>query len=165
MSTLTEGKFKARARKEPWALSESSKGTPQVTANFEITTEGYQGESMPWYGYLSEGAADRTIESLRYMGWKGDNLTQLDNLDANEVELVIANEEYEGKTSLRIQWVNRLGVTAAPMAADKAKVFAAAMQARIRALDAAGGRKRSNGTPPGRAPEPPPHTDGDAPPF
>lgn len=155
-----------RAKAKSWALIESQKGTPGVAVEF-VLVDG--GEDITWDGWLSDGAFDRTLESLRYCGFKGENLEDLQGLDANEVELVIEPETYEGKTKLKVQWVNRPGGIAArsKMAPDKVKSFAAQMRDRIRALGAEPGVKRqaapkANGGPPARQ-EPPPLEDKDIP--
>lgn len=148
---MQDGIYKGRAR--TWALAESpEKKTPEVAVEFEFTSPGFEGQSSTWHGYLSEKAFDRTIESLRICGWTGDDLADLAGLDTNEVNLVVKNEEYNGKTYPKIQFVNRPGGLAVkePMAPDKAKSFAASMRSRIRAIDAANGRKAkpANGTRP-----------------
>jgi hypothetical protein len=164
--------YKAKAAE--WALGETASGKEQVAVAFNILTPDAQENRLTWYGYFSDGAVDRTLESLRICGWQGDDLTDLTGLDANEVELVVEDEEYpegSGKWRAKVQWVNRSGGLAlkAPLAGDKAKAFAASMRERIRALDAANGKRVSNGAPKQspsmRAPEPPPLTDADNLPF
>lgn len=167
---LSNGKYRAKAKE--WTLGEAGdKGTPEVAVYFVFTDSELAGQGITWHGFLTDAAADRTIQSLRYCGWTGDDLSNLTGLDANEVELVIENETYEGKTYLRVQWVNKPGGLAvkAPMTGDKAKAFAASMRDRIRALDAAGGVKRqpaaAKNSRPAQSgpPEPPPLTDADIP--
>ncbi len=62
---------------------------------------------------------ERSIESLQYCGWVGDDLSEfsdkgLHGLDKNEVEIVVELEEYTDKegnprVSPKVQWVNRAG--------------------------------------------------------
>lgn len=166
-----KGKYKGRAK--TWGLGETSKGDPQVAVEFTIPVEGGDPALRTWYGYFTDKTADRTIESLRTCGWKGDDLSDLTGLDANEVELVIDEEEYpvgSGKMRDKVEWINKLSsgaILKTPMSEDKAKSFAAQMKARIRAFDAAGGKKttaqKSNGSAAPASPEPPPISDADLP--
>jgi hypothetical protein len=156
------------AKATEWALGESSSGKEQVVVSFHVLTPDAQEQRLTWYGYFTEKTADRTLESLRHCGWTGDDLTDLTGLDANEVQLVVEDEEYEGKVTAKVQWVNKAGGLAlkAPLAPDKAKAFAASMRDRIRAMDAAGGVRKPSAAPKPAslaAPEPPPHSDADLP--
>lgn len=166
-----------RARAASWGLGESSTGKEQVAVEFRISTENADVQSLTWYGYFTEATADRTLESLRYCGWTGDDLLNLEGLDANEVDLVIEDEEYNGQVRPKVQWVNKPGGLAltSPLTGDRAKAFAASMKEKIRALDASKGvrksaapaQQRSAAKPaPSRGgavpPEPPPHTDADS---
>lgn len=168
---IPDGKYRGKAKSGVPQLIESAKGTPGVAVEMVFTAPEMAGALLGWTGWLSDGAFDRTVESLRHMGWTGTDLDQITGLDTNEVELVVQAEEYEGKKYPRIQFINRIGSPlGVPMTADKAKTFAAAMRDRIKALDAAGGRKPAprtsrpvNGTPPSGPPEPPPLTDKDIP--
>jgi len=97
---------KARARE--WALGMSSTGKEQIAILFDLVGEhGEQFQSITWFGYFTDNTVDRTLDSLRHCGWDSDSLAELDNLNANEVELVIGEEEYDGKTRTRVLWVNR----------------------------------------------------------
>lgn len=158
------------ARAEQWGIGETDSGKPQVAVGFQILTEGADPGYITWHGYFTEKTADRTIESLRLCGWQGDDLTELTdsnpaaNLSANEVELVIEDETYEGKTRAKVQWVNRPGgalALKAPLVGDKLKAFAAEMRQNIRAFDAAKGVKRPAARPQSSTP-PPPHIGDDA---
>lgn len=166
------------ARAEQWGIGETDGGKPQVAVGFQILTEGADLSYITWHGYFTEKTTERTIESLRLCGWAGDDLTEIAesnpaaNLGANEVELVIEDETYDGKTRAKVQWVNRIGgalALKAPLAGDKLKAFAAEMRGTIRGLDASAARKpapRSAARPtPGiEAPNgPPAHTDDDIP--
>lgn len=157
-----------RARATSWVLGETSTGKEQVAVEFSLTDPELQGERIAWYGFFTEKTFERTIESLRACGWTGDNLEDLSGLDANEVDLVIEQETYEGKTTPRVRWVNRpgaIGVKTA-LAPEKAKTFAAKMKAQIRAFDASQGKKaapasssapaKSKARQPVLSPEPPP---------
>lgn len=134
-----------RAKAKTWGLGESGTGKEQVAVEFDVLTEGAAEKNLVWYGYFTDATLERTIESLRYMGWKGDDPSDgLPGLDANEVDIVVEDEEYEGKTYAKVQWVNRPGGLAlkAPLSEEKAKAFGASMRERIRAIDASKGERK-----------------------
>jgi|GEM_PF-1281403 len=169
--------FRAKARAGHWGLGVTGSGKDQVAVLFDISTEGADVKDITWYGYFTEATFERTIEALRHCGWEGDDLSNLQGLDAHEVDLVIEDEEYNGSIAPKVQFVNRPGGLAlsAPMGVEKTKAFAASMRDRIRAIDASKGVRKAAATPatapkpaprpaPQRAgpPEPPPHTDADS---
>lgn len=168
----TAGTYKAKAIEV--MLGESrTKRTPFVGVKFRITDGEFAGQVIKWEGYLSETMggrskktpAERTIESLQYCGWTGDDLGAfasgaLHGLDTNEVELVVEMEDYEDREtgeqrqSAKVQWVNRPGggVQFAGEAVDAAKAKAFGAKFRGLALKL----KAQNGALPNGAKAPPP---------
>ena len=85
-------------------------GTHQIAVTCEIIdvdSEGVEhgtGEEITWIGSFTDKTTARTIESLGHLGWLGDDLSELANLDAagcanllrESVDLVCEPEEYEG---------------------------------------------------------------------
>lgn len=119
-----------RARALDMQLGTASTGTEQVAVEFELLDEPHVGMRVPWYGYFTDASAERTMESLRIAGWKSDDLTDKSGLGETEVSLKIGPEPYQGKTTTKVQFVNRLGGIAmkTPMVGDAAKAFAAKMK-------------------------------------
>lgn len=161
-----------RSKAHDWTLGEHGDGG-MVAVSFKAKdTDGLE-KFMQWRGFFTEKTAERTIESLRAMGFEGDDISTLaergGGLDKNEVELVVEDEEYEGKTYARVQFINkpRGAAVKTPLVGDKAKAFAASLKAKFHAHDAAAGKRVSTkpGTaaPQGGPPEPPPLTDADLP--
>jgi hypothetical protein len=148
------------ARATLWDLGETSTGKEQVAVEFIIMTPDADLRRVTWFGYFTDDTIDRTIESLRIMGWTGNDLSDLQGLDANEVELVVEDETYEGKTRAKVRWVNRPGGLAlkAPLSVDRKKAFAASMRDRIKTFDA------TAGTPKPKSDKPRPATRGNPPP-
>lgn len=150
-----------RARATLWDLGETSTGKEQVAVEFVILTEGADVERITWFGYFTEDTVDRTIESLRICGWTGTDLAELQGLEANEVELVIEDDTYEGKTRAKVRWVNKPGGLAlkAPLSGERKKAFAATMRDRVKAFDASAGAPKPKATtaPRNGAGRPPPH--------
>src|SRR5579862_677136 len=105
---LSPGYYRARAIE--WALGKTDKGNRQVAVRFQtFDDEDRPGEAITWYGYFTEKTAERTLESLQHCGWTGDDITDLSGIERNEVQLVVENEEYEGKVHARVAWVNLPG--------------------------------------------------------
>lgn len=117
--------------------------TKQVLIYFRITTEGpFAGHVVPWFGYFSKDSARRTVESLRYCGFKGESLMALDSQPLDqEVQLQIETDSYENekgetKTRSRVAWVNSLGAGAMklkdPMREEDLRTFDAMMRDSLR---------------------------------
>lgn len=127
---LAKGKYRARAAGYEWGKS-PGKGTRQVVVDFELADEAHKGEHINWIGYVTPNTQERLLESLRICGWKGDDITDLQGLGDNEVELVVDHETYEGSTYARVQFVNRIGSgfkMKTPMSDAEKKAFAAEMR-------------------------------------
>lgn len=164
---MMQRKYLARAK--DWALSETKNGTEQIAVYFEISTPEADIPAITWFGFFTDKTWERTIESMRICGWTGSDLTKIEGLDANEVELVIEDEEHEGRVRPKVRWVNKPGGIAikAPLSGDKAKAFAAVMAQKIKALDASAPKPAGKPAPKKPAPHigtaggPPPLTDDD----
>ncbi len=85
-------------------LGYTSKGTPQYAVVFQKESK----ETITWYGYMTDASAERTLESLRYCGWRGmgPGAVTVDDLP-EEVEIVVDDEEYNGEVYSRVKWVNQ----------------------------------------------------------
>lgn len=166
---IADGVYRARAIQA--ALGQASTGSTQVAVEFDILTEGMEGQHITWFGYFTDATFERTVEALRTCGWQGDDLSDLAGVDANEVDIVVEQEEYNGKVSAKVKWINKPGGMAlkAPMSTDQAKQFASEMKGRILSLRKGGGAKPAAKHAPrpatGRTAEPPPHSDTDRPPY
>jgi len=100
------------ARAVEWDLGISGTGSEQVAVRFKVNEDdnpAFAGRSYTWYGYFSDKALDRTLESLRIMGWKSDSIAELDGLGDNDVSLALGEEfnEQTGETFLRVKFVNK----------------------------------------------------------
>ena len=128
---IPEGSYKARA--EDADLSETNAGNPQVAVLLRLISGGpaVEQQLITWYGSFTEKAIDRTLESLRYLGWKGDDLSNLQGVGTSEVTVVIEHgEDPEGKLRARVKWINSGGGLAVKkrMDAGGAKAFAEKMR-------------------------------------
>lgn len=126
---ISEGRHKARGIEA--ALGLTSKGSEQVAVLLEVTAGEHAGETITWYGYFTDKTYERTLESLRYLGWSTDDLADLAGIDQNEVSIQVEHEEDEsGKLHARVRWVNRAGGLAMKETMDDAaaRAFAARMR-------------------------------------
>lgn len=137
---LPEGKYSATPVEA--ALGESKAGKPQVAVLFRINGGAHDGESITWFGSFSKNLGQgtktpfqRTIEALRTCGWDGDDISELSSINEDKgvkVRLVVEHDEWEGKMSAKVKWVNRDGIgLATPMKTDKAKAFAASLRGEV----------------------------------
>lgn len=138
---IEEGTWKARAC--DGALGFTSKGTEQIAIDLQLLEGPNTGNHITWYGYFSEATFERTIESLRLLGWKSDDLSDLRGIDANEVSIVIEHEpDLQGEYRARVKWINGLGGVALKdrMDVGAAKAFAARMKGQVLAQKTAAPR-------------------------
>ncbi len=124
------------------ALGVAGTGKEQIAVLFETVAAGEESpHRITWYGYFTEATFDRTIESLRHLGWKGNDLS-IFGLGVpedchNEVEIVIDHQpDPNGNIRARVQWINSGGGLAMKSRMDEgqARAFAAKMKARIASL-------------------------------
>lgn len=141
-----------RARPIDAALGLTGTGKEQIGIMFEHAETG---ERITWYGYFTDGTFERTIESLRYIGWQGTDLTDfalgLPEGVANEVDIVVEDEEdqRDGTIRRKVRWVNSGGGVAVKdrLSEDQARSFAARMKQRIAASQAKAGVKPTSSRP------------------
>jgi hypothetical protein len=111
-------------------LSHTKDGKEQIVVKFAIVGGPHDGQSVDWTGFFTERTFDRTIQSLRYCGWRGDDIADLTGVDTHEVEIVVEHNEYNGKVYPRVAWVNQIGGRAR-MPAEEAREFAESIKSRI----------------------------------
>jgi hypothetical protein len=108
---IAEGTYEAMPVAGSLQFANSGKkGTPQVAVDLKIVDGDEAGRVIQWIGYFTENTFKRTVESLQYMGMKGEDLDLLHDTDLKErVQIVVRHEDYNGSIRPRVQWVNRLG--------------------------------------------------------
>lgn len=147
--SLVTGEYLARGRSAQ--LGKAGTGTVQVAVELEVIEGNYAGQHATWFGFFTEKTQERTLESLRLLGWQGDDLSDLKGIDRNDVKIVVEEETYNGKTTAKVQWINAPGGMALkdPMSADQAKAFAAKMKATVIAQrKKAASERKGNDDPP-----------------
>ncbi len=147
MTLIPQGYYRARAVRvrndygeQVWAkFGRAKKGTQQVVMMFEIIDhDEHSGTRAPWFGFFTKNAWERTIESLRYCGFQGDDLDALNSQQLDQVVSVKLEHETSkssGRTFLRVAFVNAASAgnvaLADPMSANEVRDFAAMMKSRI----------------------------------
>lgn len=109
--TIQAGNYKCRAISAAFINSGGEKKTPGVTVTLKLIESDELIDATLW---LSEGAKKRSAESLAILGFDGQDLM---TITRNEAWCVIEPEEYNGKTHMRVKWINREpgGTKFAPM--------------------------------------------------
>jgi hypothetical protein len=100
------GTFKARAVKGSEQYGETKNAYPQIAVTMRMDLG--DGNSQDWTTYLifSPDAAPYSFERLRALGWKGNDLSQeLVGIDANEVDVRMFSEDYNGKPQSKCEIV------------------------------------------------------------
>ena len=146
MAMIPAGYYKARAVRvkddyggEVWAkFGRASTGSQQVLMMFEILEGVHEGAKLPWFGFFTENAWERTIESLRYCGFQGDDLSTLGEQTLDQVVSVKVEHntnKNSGQVYARVAFVNELGAggvrLADAMTSDEVRDFAAMMKSKI----------------------------------
>ena len=111
---------------------------PQVVAYCQIIEGPETGWRGPWFGFMGKDSYERTMQSLRYAGMIGNDVTKPGPMN-RVIEIEVANETYEGKTRSKIQWINDPnGVRGLklknPMSAQELKEFVARMAGHFKKL-------------------------------
>lgn len=133
MDLLPEGTYRAHAGER--LLGKTTKGFEQVAVECIVDQPGFEGQSITYYGFFSEAAFQYAVNSLRAMGWEGDDLADLSTVGKKPFSIVVKHEEYEGKLRAKVQFVNGDGVAMKNvMGTDEVKKFAASMRSKIAAL-------------------------------
>ncbi len=119
-----------RAKAVAGALGYTKDHNPQVAVELHVLDESFAGESITWFGYFTEKSQERTLESLRILGWKTDDLSDLSGITDNEVKIVVEEDEYMGEVRLKVKWINKSGGIALKerMNEAEAKAFARKMK-------------------------------------
>ncbi len=134
------GTYIAKAEVAEWSETKQNPdgtgGHPQITIKFKILDEvagERRGRVYYWNGSLADTkmgdatVGERTVDSLKYCGarLKDGDLTDLDGITKNEVDVVLNREEFNGEKVERISFVNQRGgiFLKNPLSDDKKKAM------------------------------------------
>jgi hypothetical protein len=151
---LPEGTFRAARRNGKGSLRVVEVGdrkTPCVEVDLRIVEDGpLKNSAITFQGWLTDGAWKKTVEALRVLGWIGDDLEELPALAdggalANECDIVIEHETYNGKTRAKIAWLNAPGRSrAAAMSGSALSSFAQRLKTSVASVPMPEGVKPSS---------------------
>jgi hypothetical protein len=126
----------------PYEKDDGTMSKPCVDVVLRILEGEHQGEDLFWRGYLSEGKdgssknQEITMETLRNMGFSGDDLNSDEGLGSVKVHAVASHwEDRDGKTKL--QWkVYPIRSKRAVLEPEAAKAFARQFKALAKSIPA-----------------------------
>jgi hypothetical protein len=156
MNLIPEGTWKCRGIS--YALGYTSADGEQVGVEIMLLPDQHEdvdGRHLTWYGQFTEKAEPFTLKSLRVLGWKGDDISDLSGIvDGPECEAVIGHEQdLQGEWRHRVRFIQALGAGGVAMKSkmneDQAKAFAERMRGRVLAMSRA-----TAATPPPSAKQP-----------
>lgn len=148
---MEKATYRARAVGAGFGISE--KETHQLAITFALVDEhdAPTSEQITWIGHFTstvdkkgKSVAQRTIDSLLYMGFESDDLTLLEEpseddimkMLPNVVEIVCEPEIYNDVETLKVRWVNRPGAGRfafkKPLKGAELKSFAAQMRGTLK---------------------------------
>jgi hypothetical protein len=100
------GTFKGRAVKGTEQYGDTKNGYPQIALTMRMAIDGGTQDGVTFLIFSPE-SAPYSFERLRALGWKGSDLSQeLVGIDANEVDVNVRSEEYNGKTQYKVDIVS-----------------------------------------------------------
>ena len=111
---MIDGKYRARAKSTTLGFSKNETPGVEITFRFE------SGEEKTTTLWLSPNAQERSADTLKQMGFTGDDISifldceDCSRLLPNEVELVVETEEFESdngeiRKSQKIKYINTPG--------------------------------------------------------
>ena len=103
---------------------------PRVETTWQIDDGERGGETFYRSLYLTDAAVEHALKSLANAGFKGDDITAVDQIVGNKALLVLDEDTWEGKTRTVIKWINKLG-GGTPMTGANRESFAQKMKARL----------------------------------
>lgn len=121
-------------------LGYTSKQRPQVALLLEIKAGAHAGEAYTWYGHFTDAARMRTIQSLRTLGWKGDDISELGTLIGGEAQCSIQIEpDLDGVDRARVGFIGRGNLAMKErMSDEQKKAFAASLKGLILSMGGGG---------------------------
>jgi len=115
---ITPGTYTAKVKSYQIGLHEKT-GTPIPKVQFEFADNVGETQTIVMHMYMTQQSnADITIKNLITLGLNGDVLDLCGGLQSGkhaaldttkEVSIVIENENYDGKTTAKVKYINEVG--------------------------------------------------------
>lgn len=150
MLPLEKATYRARAVGAGFGVSENNNTQLAITLSLLDENGAMTEEEITWIGHFTDTVdkkgktvAQRTLESLLFMGFASDDLTLLEEPSRDEVIAMLPNEveivvepKKDDPNKLEVRWVNRPGgggfAFKKPMRGNDLKAFAAQMKGTLR---------------------------------
>ena len=133
---IPAGYYLARAIAGSEQFGVTSKGTDQLVLDVDVPS---LGRKLSVVLYFSDAAAPYALEKLRACGWTGDDVTDLRGIDANEIQLQVKYEMFDGSERMKTDIATGGGgriVLDTPMDAAAKRGFAARMKTAAKGVPA-----------------------------
>jgi hypothetical protein len=129
---MKPGKYKAYVLDK--IISENKSGNPQVVISLDVEFSDGERHVMNYYGQLSEKAAEYTMNALVACGIQGNSVA--DPITKGlEVSVTVAEEiGQDGKSRLKIAWINKPSSMGIPMDESKARMALKKFEGQLAAL-------------------------------
>lgn len=106
---MEEGRYVATCVNIDFATTEKGNNYARLVMRI-APGEQFEGEDVFYYMYFTEKTSQRSVDTLRTLGWTGDNIADVTHHDIQTaVEIDVQRNEYEGKLSFRVGWINAIG--------------------------------------------------------
>lgn len=120
---IEAGIYRARALSGSAQTGHTSNGNEQIVLTLDLLDIG---EQVSAFIVFTDKSAPYSMERLRALGWKGTDLTNLDGIDSNEVNVEVKYEMYQGTEKMKVEIRTGGGVVLKDKMDDKGKrAFAA----------------------------------------
>lgn len=100
MSDIQAGVYRIKGVAGSEQYGTTKNGNDQIVIDLEFLDIGARAST---FLIFSDKNAEYELKRLRALGWKGNDLTNLDGIDANEAEAEVKYETYDGKQQMKIQ--------------------------------------------------------------
>lgn len=129
--SIPAGTYKGRGVVGSEQFGVTKNGNEQIVVDLDVALADGEVRRLSTFLYFSDAAAQYALDRLRALGWTGDDVTNLAGIDANEVDVDVKYEMYDGEPKMRVE-INTGGgrVKLTDQMNDKQKAgFAARMKA------------------------------------
>ncbi len=161
---IAAGIYKARGMAGSEQYGTARTGTDQIVIDLLVELGDGETTRLSTVLYFSDAAAPYAIERLRALGWAGNDLLDLRDLNKNEVDVAIKYETFEGQQRMKVDIMTGSGrlKLESPMGTREKAAFAARMKSFMAGGIAKATTKPAAPTPraPGKAGPPPDESPG-----
>src|SRR5678816_1758729 len=98
--SIQAGTYRGRGIAGSEQYGVTSKGNDQIVLDLELLDIGAR---VSTFLIFTDNSAEYELARLRALGWTGNDLGRLAGIDANEVEVEVKYEQWEGKQQMKVQ--------------------------------------------------------------